>query len=108
MSRPSTCSTLGLSRKLSAVTESYDGDTESLTCPGSQMENNRVYFNFNGSLTSPTFPAKAREARAMGDTCFTNVSPSPSCESETETETWTSASVVDYTDSEFCRVKSPT
>lgn len=108
MSRPSACSTLGLSRKLSAVTESYDGDTESSTCPGSQMENNRVYFNFNGSLTSPTFPAKAREARAMGDTCFTNVSPSPSCESETETETWTSASVVDYSDSEFCRVKSPT
>ena len=109
MSRPSTCSTLGPSRKLSAVTESYDGDTESLTCPGSQMENNSVYFNFNGSLTSLTFPANAREARKLGDACFTNVSPSPSSESETETETWTSnTSVVNYTDSEFCRVKRPT
>lgn len=110
MSRPSTCSTLGLSRKLSAVTESYDGDTESLTCPGSQMENNRVNFNFNGSLTSPTFPATAREARKLGNNiCFTNVSPSTSGESETETETWTSStSVMNYTDSEFCRVKRPT
>ena len=71
------------------------------------MENNSVYFNFNGSFTSPTFPATAREARKLSDGCFTNVSPSPSCESETET--WTSnTSIVNYTDSEFCRVKRPT
>lgn len=106
MSRPSTCSTLAPSRKVSALTESYDGDTESLTCPGSQMENHSTYFNYNGSLTSPTFPA-AREARKLDDTCTTE-SPSLSCESETETETSTShTSVVNYTDSEFCRVKRP-
>ena len=107
MSRPSTCSTLAPSRKLSALTESYDGDTESLTCPGSQMENYSAYFNYNGSLTSPTFPV-AREERKLDDT-FTTESPSLSCESETETETSTSnTSVVNYTDSEFCRVIRPT
>ena len=107
MSRPSTCSTLSPSRKLSALTESYDGDTESLTCSGSQMENNSVYFNYNGSLTSTTFP-QTQEARKLGDTCFARESPSPSCESETETDTWASnTSVVNYTDSEFCRVKRP-
>ena len=105
MSRPSTCSTLAPSRKLSALTESYDGDTESLTCPGSQMENNSAYFDYNGSITSPTFP---REERKLGHT-FRTESPSLSGESETETETWTSgSSVVNYTDSEFCRVKRPT
>lgn len=107
MSRPSTSSTLGPSRKLSALTESYDGDTESLTCLGPQMEDNNVYFNYNESLTSPTFPATL-EARKLGDTCFTTESPSPSFESGTETETSTSnTSVVNYTDSEFCRVKRP-
>lgn len=107
MSRPSTCSTVGQSRKLSARTESYDGDTESCTCPGSQMENDSVYFSYNDSLTSPRFPATAREARKLSESCFTT--PSPFSESETETDTSTSnTSVVNYTDSEFCRVKRPT
>lgn len=107
MSRPSTCSTLGQSRKLSALTESYDGDTESFTCPGSQMENDIVYFSYNDSLTSPRFPATAREPRKLSESCFTT--PSPFSESETETDTSTSnTSVVNYTDSEFCRVKRPT
>lgn len=107
MSRPSTCSTVGQSRNLSAFTESYDGDTESFTCPGSQMENDSVYFSYNDSLTSPRFPATAREARKLSESCFTT--PSPFYESETETDTSTSnTSVVNYTDSEFCRVKRPT
>lgn len=107
MSRPSTCSTLGQSRKLSALTESYDGDTESFTCPGSQMENDSVYLSYNDSLTSLRFPATAREARKLSESCFTT--PSPFSESETETDTSTSnTSVVNYTDSEFCRVKRPT
>lgn len=107
MSRPSTCSTVGQSRKLSARTESYDGDTESFTCPGSQMENDSVYFSYNDSLTSPRFPATAREVRKLSESCFTT--PSPFSESETETDTSTSnTSVVNYTDSEFCRVKRPT
>ncbi|KAL9984901.1 hypothetical protein ACROYT_G007246 [Oculina patagonica] len=106
MSRPSTSSTL-VSRKLSALTESYDGDTESLTCPGAQVENNSVYFNCNESLTSPTFPVKL-EGIKPSDTNFTRELSLPSFESDTETETSTSGtSAVNYTDSEFCRVKRP-
>lgn len=108
MSRPSTSSTLE-SRKLSALTESYDGDTESLTCPGAQIENNSIYFNWNESLASPSFPFKLERIKS-GDTDFTRKLSPPSIESDTETETETSTrntSAVNYTDSEFCRVKRP-
>lgn len=106
MSRPSTSSTL-VSRKLSALTESYDGDTESLTCPGTLMENNGIDFSCNESLASPTFPVKLERIR-LGDTSSARELSPLSFGSDTETETSTSnTSVVNYTDSEFCRVKRP-
>lgn len=106
MSRPSTSSTL-VSRKLSVLTESYDGDTESLTSPGSQVENNSIHFNCNESLASPTFPVNLERIKS-GDTYFKRELSPPSFEYDTETETSTSnTSAVNYTDSEFCRVKRP-
>lgn len=105
MSRPSTSSTLGPSRQLSTFTESYDGDTESLTHTESQGEN----FNCNESLASPTFPVTMKE-RNPGDTSFIRELSPQLFESETETRSETSTSntsVVDYTDSEFSRVKRP-
>ena len=106
MSRPSTSSTLGPSRQISTFTESYDGDTESLTHTESQGEN----FNCNESLASPTFPVTLKERNSAGDTSFIRELSPQLFESETETgnETSTSnTSVVDYTDSEFSRVKRP-
>lgn len=106
MSRPSTSSTLGPSRQLSTFTESYDGDTESLTHTESQGEN----FNCNESLASPTFPVTLKERNSAGDTSFIRELSPQLFESETETgnETSTSnTSIVDYTDSEFSRVKRP-
>lgn len=106
MSRPSTSSTLGPSRQLSTFTESYDGDTESLTHTESQGEN----FNCNESLASPTFPVTMKERNPAGNTSFIRELSPQLFESETETgnETSTSnTSIVDYTDSEFSRVKRP-
>ena len=107
MSRPSTCSTQGQSRKLSAFTESYDGDTESLSRTGSEVENCSVLSsNCNELLSSRAFQMKT-ERKISSESSFTRESSSL-VESDSETETLASnASTVNYTDSDFCRVQRP-
>lgn len=104
MSRPSTCSTQGLSRKCSVLSDSYDGDIESLSPAGSEVGNCSVYSNYNASFSSPAFQT-IPDRRISSETSFTQES-TPSFESETENETSTSnTSTVNYTDSDFCRVQ---
>lgn len=108
VSRPSTCSTQGPNRKLSALTESYDGDTESfISRAGSEEGNYDVYSNCCESVSSPAFQMIPQRR-----VCFNEATviqePSPLSESDSENEASTSnTSVVDYTDSDFCRVQRP-
>ena len=103
VSRPSTCSTQGPSRKLSALTESYDGDTESfISRAGSEEGNHVVYSN-----CSPVFQMIPQRRVCFNEATFIQ-EPSPLSESDFENETSTSnTSVLDYTDSDFCRVQRP-
>lgn len=88
------------SRKLSALTEYYDADTESLTRTGSRVESLSIDFSRNSSLASPTSTAALNK-----EPLITRESRLPLFESETETETSTSyTSAANYTDSEFRRV----
>ena len=104
MSRPSTCSTQGQSRKCSALTDSYDGDIESLSRAGSEVGNNSVYFNYNAPFSSPAFQMIS-DRIISSETSFPQES-TPLFESESENETSTSnKSTVNYTDSDFCRVQ---
>ena len=109
VSRPSTCSTQGPSRKLSALTaESYDGDTESfISRAGSEEGNYDVYSNCREALSSPVFQMIPQRRVCFNEGTFIQES-SPLSESDSENETSTSnTSVEDYTDSDFCRVQRP-
>ena len=97
------------SRKLSALTEYYDGDTESMTHSRSRLESLNIDLSRNSSLASLTLPEMLlNEPTICGDaTCNLDRTSRRSIlfESGTETETSTSySSTHNYTDSEFKRV----
>ena len=103
MSRPSTSSTRGPSRKPSACADSYDGDMESLARMSSEVENYSVYSNCNELLFSPAFQMISTR-RISSDTTLTSESSPVGSEFETETSN-SNTSAGNYTDSDFCRVQ---
>ena len=105
MSRPSTCSTQDPNRKLSVFTECYDGDAESSCHAGSEVGDETVFSSNNEALSSPVIQMIPKRALNSTEARFIQgCSPAPGSDSETETST-SCASVVNYTDSDYCRVQ---
>lgn len=105
MSRPSTCSTQDPNRKLSVFTECYDGDAESSSHAGSEVGDEAVFSSDNEALSSPVIQMTPKRMISSTEARFIQgSSPLPGSDSETETST-SCASVVNYTDSDYCRAQ---